>query len=201
MAVWVFTVSLPVIFVNAPESANRNDYITPQDIVGFILFSIGLITETVSDLQKFRFRNNPANKGKWCNSGLWYFSRHPNYFGEITIWIGIFLISTSILEKRQWAAILSPLFTITILLFLSGIPLLEQKADERFRQNESYVSYKNKTSPLIPLPPSCYGILPACMKCVFCCEFPLYNHISKENQNVRSSSQDPISVQPEVRYT
>lgn len=70
-----------------------------------------------------------------CNifSGLWKASRHPNYFGEILVWFGIFIMSTSILRDGQWAAVLSPLFTMAILLFLSGIPLLEKKADERYR--------------------------------------------------------------------
>ncbi|CAL1544863.1 unnamed protein product [Lymnaea stagnalis] len=201
-AIWVFTVSLPVIFVNAPASAVKSDYITPQDIIGFILFGIGLLTETVADLQKFSFRNDPANKGKWCNTGLWRFSRHPNYFGEITVWIGIFLISTSILEYGQWTAVLSPLFTMTILLFLSGIPLLEQKADERYRTNQLYLVYKSRTSPLILLPPPCYGALPYCMKFVFCCEFPLYNRLDEENQSIKNSpqkqNQQPITEQPET---
>lgn len=65
-------------------------------------------------------------------SGLWKISRHPNYFGEILLWIGVFIISTSILQKGEWAAVLSPVFITTILLFLSGIPLLEKKADERY---------------------------------------------------------------------
>ena len=65
--------------------------------------------------------------------GLWKASRHPNYFGEILIWLGIFIMSTSILRDGQWVAVLSPLFTLAILLFLSGIPLLEKKSDERYR--------------------------------------------------------------------
>ncbi|KAH3862758.1 hypothetical protein DPMN_025732 [Dreissena polymorpha] len=66
-------------------------------------------------------------------SGLWKVSRHPNYFGEILLWIGIFIISTSVLSYGEWAVVLSPIFISVILLFLSGIPLLEKKADERFR--------------------------------------------------------------------
>jgi steroid 5-alpha reductase family enzyme len=68
-AVWVFTVSLPVIFVNSPASADRATDFTPQDGVGIALFVIGLLSETFADFQKFGFRNNPANKGKWCNTG------------------------------------------------------------------------------------------------------------------------------------
>lgn len=72
-AFWVFTVSLPVIFVNAPDSANYltpSGAWTPQDIIGAILFVIGLLIETFADFQKFGFRNDPANKGKWCDKGI-----------------------------------------------------------------------------------------------------------------------------------
>ncbi|XP_059165380.1 uncharacterized protein LOC131947973 isoform X1 [Physella acuta] len=197
-AIWVFVVSLPVIFVNAPAIASRFDYVTPQDIVGFILFGLGLVVETFADIQKFNFRNNPDNRGKWCDTGLWRFSRHPNYFGEITVWIGIFLISTSILQYGQWTAILSPLFTMAILLFLSGIPLLEQKSDERYRKNEQYLRYKRRTSPLLMLPPPFYNVLPRLIKSIFCCEFPLYNHLDEENESIKSSPhhQQPITQQP-----
>ncbi|XP_071089815.1 uncharacterized protein [Haliotis cracherodii] len=185
-AVWVFTVSLPVIFINAPASALKSTSITPQDIVGIVFFAIGLFSETFADFQKFGFRNNPINKGKWCDKGLWKVSRHPNYFGEITLWIGVFIMSTSILVDAQWVAVLSPVFTMAILLFLSGIPLLEQKSDERYRKNEDYVTYKKRTSPLIPFPPPVYGVFPSFLKCLCCCEFPLYNHLNEEEEVIRT---------------
>ena len=87
-AVWVFTVSLPVIFINAPRSADRYDYITPQDIIGIIIFVLGLLAETAADLQKFSFRNNPANKGKWCNAGMlniWEEIIHCKFINTIVI--------------------------------------------------------------------------------------------------------------------
>lgn len=183
-AFWVFTVSLSVIFVNAEASSLKRPYWTGMDIVGLVFFCIGLLTEAVSDQQKFMFRNNPANKGKWCDTGLWKISRHPNYFGEILLWVGIFIISTSILSYGQWAAVLSPLFITAILLFLSGIPLLEKKADERFFKNELYRDFKKRTSPLIPVPPPCYGFLPGPVKCLFCCEFPLYNNLNEETEKI-----------------
>ncbi|KAL4217606.1 hypothetical protein ACF0H5_022348 [Mactra antiquata] len=183
-AFWVFTVSLSVIFVNAPGSAMIRDYWTVMDIVGLCFFCIGLLCEAVSDQVKFMFRNNPENKGKWCDTGLWKVSRHPNYFGEILLWIGVFVISTSVLRDGQWAAVLSPVFIIAILLFLSGIPLLEKKADERYFKNEEYRRYKARTSVLIPLPTVCYGCLPRPVKCLFCCEFPLYDHLSEESEKI-----------------
>lgn len=196
-AVWVFTVSLPVIFINAPRSADRYDYVTPQDIVGFVLFGLGLLAETAADIQKFNFRNNPANKGNWCDTGLWKYSRHPNYLGEIMVWLGVFCISTSILQGGQWAAVLSPIFTISILLFLSGIPLLEKNSDERYRTNEQYVDYKMRTSPLLLVPPPCYNCLPSPLKCLVCCEFPLYNYLDGETQAINKESETvPVTQQP-----
>ncbi|KAK3603864.1 hypothetical protein CHS0354_042872 [Potamilus streckersoni] len=195
-AIWVFTVSLPVIFVNAEESIFRAPWWTAMDIVGLIIFVIGLVIETVADFEKFFFRNNPANKGKWCAVGFWKISRHPNYFGEIIIWWSIFIIATSILQYGQWTAVLSPLFLMTILLFLSGIPILEQKDDERFRKDGEYIRYKTRTSPLIPLPPPCYGNLPRTVKCLFCCEFPLYDHTSEETERITIKKTDE-EKQPE----
>lgn len=195
-AFWVFTVSLPVIFINAPSSAVKldlDDHWTPQDIVGALFFVVGLLSETIADFEKFNFRNNPENKGKWCDVGLWGVSRHPNYFGEITLWLGIFIMSTSILWDGQWSAVLSPVFTMSILLFLSGIPLLEKKADERFRKNEAYLIFKKRTSPLIPLPGGCYGALPTAIKCLCCCEFPLYDHIDDESEKIVIKSEIPES--------
>jgi len=195
-AVWVFTVSLPVIFINAPRSAVYLS-VTPMDIVGTILFVTGLLCEAVSDQQKFSFRNNPENRGMWCQVGLWKVSRHPNYFGEILVWVGIFIISTSICVSVEWVGVLSPVFTASILLFLSGIPLLEQKSDQRHKMKEGYLEFKEKTSPLVPLPTSLYRILPAFIKCFFCCEFPLYNYLDEEGERTPIKTQsDPVTSQP-----
>jgi len=193
-AVWVFTVSLPVIFINAPSSAgpDYNDY-TPMDIVGFILFAIGLLCEAVSDQQKFNFRNDPSNRGRWCAVGLWRLSRHPNYFGEISLWLGIWIVSTSVASGVQWIGVLSPVFTASTLLFLSGIPLLEQKSDARHGQKEEYIDYKKSTSPLIPLPTSLYSVLPMFLKCFCLCEFPLYNKIeNKDSESTPIRSSDTV---------
>ncbi|OQS54700.1 hypothetical protein EHP00_980 [Ecytonucleospora hepatopenaei] len=184
-ALWVLTVSLPVIFVNSPKSnnfININEKFTLSDGIGIIIFLTGLIVESLSDFQKYNFRSNPSNSGKWCDVGIWKYSRHPNYFGEICIWIGIFVISTSIQNKIKWVGILSPIFTATILLFLSGIPLLEKSSDKRYGKNPAYIKYKLHTSPLIPLPNSLFYKLPTFFKSIFLFELPMYNHI-KESDN------------------
>ncbi|XP_064599257.1 uncharacterized protein LOC135465831 [Liolophura sinensis] len=204
-AVWVFTVSLPVIFINAPVSAPIQPTLTAADIVGIIVFALGLLCETVADFQKFFFRNNIENKGKWCDKGLWSISRHPNYFGEIFLWLGIFVMSVNVLTYGQWAAVLSPIFILTILLFLSGIPPLEKTADERYGQQPAYVEYKRRTAALIPFPPPVYAKLPQCVKCVVCCEFPLYNHLDVESAAPELSTSSPneegTSLSPDPAQT
>jgi len=128
-AFWVFTVSLTVILINSPVNPNSDFF--PLDIVGTVIFILGFLLESVADMQKFNFRQNQANKNRWCDVGVWKWSRHPNYYGEILVWLGTFLLSASVLSGWKWVAVLSPSFIIAILLFLSGIPLLEEKADER----------------------------------------------------------------------
>ena len=125
------------------------------------------------------FRNDPSNRGRWCDVGLWRVSRHPNYFGEISLWLGLFLVSASIARDVQWLGAASPAFTAATLLFLSGIPLLEQKSDARHGGKAEYLAYKSSTSPLVPLPTSLYSALPGCFKCCFLCEFPIYNKLDR----------------------
>jgi len=190
-AIWVFTVSLPVMFVNAPSSAApAYDSWTVMDVAGLAMFGLGLLVEAVADIQKFNFRNDPANRGRWCAVGLWSWSRHPNYAGEICLWWGVFLVSTSIVEGTQWTGILSPLFTSFILLFFSGIPLLEAKADGRFRSSPDYVEYKRSTSPLLLLPPALYRALPSPVQLLFCCEFPIYNKLEEERGGLTAGQEE-----------
>jgi len=114
-------------------------------VIGLIIWLIGLIIESVADYQKYSFKNKATNKNKYINTGLWAYSRHPNYFGEMLCWIGLFVFSGTWL-----LGILSPLFIIILLLFVSGIPLLEKKADEKWGHLDSYKKYKKETSLLIP---------------------------------------------------
>ncbi|XP_020673766.1 uncharacterized protein LOC110093270 [Dendrobium catenatum] len=172
-AVWVWTVSLPLTIVNASD---RNPSLKPQDIIGWIMWFVGLTVEATADQQKLVFKNSPANRGKWCNIGVWKYSRHPNYFGEILLWWGIFVASTPVLEDAEWLVVFGPVFLTLLLLFVSGIPLLETSANKRFGSVEEYRIYRSITSPLIPLPPALYGSLPVWFKLAFLFELPLYSH-------------------------
>ncbi|ALO44990.1 DUF1295 domain-containing protein [Pseudohongiella spirulinae] len=120
---------------------------------GLILWVIGMLIEMTADTQKRRFRANPDNKGKFIASGLWAWSRHPNYFGEILLWIGIALIALPVLSGWQYVTLISPVFVVLLLTRISGIPMLEARADKRWGNDSGYLSYKEKTSILVPLPP------------------------------------------------
>ncbi len=119
-------------------------------ILGLLIWIVGFAVEVVADLQKSRFNADPANKGRFINTGLWSRSRHPNYFGEIVLWIGIAVIALPVLRGWQWVALISPLFVTLLLTKVSGIPLLEKKADKKWGGQEDYEAYKKKTPVLIP---------------------------------------------------
>jgi steroid 5-alpha reductase family enzyme len=123
-------------------------------LVGFLVWVLGLSVEAVADAQKSRFRANPENKGQFINTGLWAWSRHPNYFGEIVLWIGVAIIALPILRGWQWVTLISPLFVTLLLTRISGVPLLEKRADERWGGQEDYEAYKERTPVLIPRPPT-----------------------------------------------
>lgn len=144
--VFLFLISLPVIFINYSTSNNFGIL----EVIGSIAWGIGFYFETTSDKQLAEFIVNPINKGKLMDKGLWKYSRHPNYFGEVVQWWGIFIIALSI--SGSFFTIIGP-FTITILiLFVSGIPLLEKK----YKGRVDFEEYKKITSIFIPLPPKKY---------------------------------------------
>lgn len=119
-------------------------------LVGFLIWALGFSIEVLADAQKNRFRADPDNAGKFIQSGLWSRSRHPNYFGEITLWVGIAVIALPVLRGWGWVTLISPVFVTLLLTRVSGIPMLEKKADERWGGQEEYEKYKESTPVLIP---------------------------------------------------
>jgi len=122
-------------------------------IVGIAVWAIGILVEIVADRQKSAFKADPANKGKFISTGLWAWSRHPNYFGEIVLWIGMAIVAVPVLEGWQWVTLISPVFVAFLLIKVSGIPMLEESADERWGGQDDYEEYKQKTPVLILKPP------------------------------------------------
>lgn len=118
--------------------------------VGIIIWLLGMGIEVTADFQKYAFKNDPSNKGKFIRTGIWAHSRHPNYFGEITLWVGVFIAAAPALEGWQWVTILSPILTTLLLTKVSGIPLLEKKADARWGGQADYEEYKKNTPVLVP---------------------------------------------------
>jgi len=119
-------------------------------LIGLVVWVFGFGIEVTADTQKSQFRADPKNKGKFINTGLWARSRHPNYFGEIVLWIGIAIISLPVLRGWQWITLISPVFVAVLITRVSGIPLLEKSADEKWGGQEDYETYKENTPVLIP---------------------------------------------------
>lgn len=125
--------------------------ITSLSVAGLALFIAGLLTEATADLEKFKFNNNPKNKGKWIDVGLWRKSRHPNYLGEMSVWTGLYLFVAPSLSGWQLViAAISPLYIISLISFVSGIPLLEKSANERWGKDPDYKKYKENVPVLLP---------------------------------------------------
>ena len=123
-------------------------------LIGFLVWAFGFCFEVVADRQKSQFKADPENDGEFINTGLWSWSRHPNYFGEIVLWIGVALIAFPVLRGWQLLTLISPIFVILLLTKISGIPMLEKRADEKWGGQENYEAYKARTPILVPRPPS-----------------------------------------------
>lgn len=109
------------------------------------IMPIGFIFEIISDLQKKKFRQNPKNKDQFISSGLWTWSQHPNYFGEIVLWTGIAIIAAPVLAGWQLVTLISPVFVFFLLTRVSGVRLLDIGAKERWGENHDYLTYIAKT--------------------------------------------------------
>ncbi len=146
-ALWVtFTASAALITITTSARKELDVFA----LTGFLVWALGFAMEVIADSQKSRFNADPANKGKFIQTGLWSRSRHPNYFGEIVLWIGVMIIALPVVQGWQWVALISPVFVTLLLTRVSGVPLLEKKADQKWGGQADYETYKNQTPVLIP---------------------------------------------------
>ena len=144
---WVTLCSMcALVAISSPEGLVMN----ALTYVGIILFIIGFGIEIVADNQKTAFRSIEANKDSFITSGLWSKSRHPNYFGEVLLWFAIAVISFSSLEGLQLITLISPVFTYILLVYVSGVRMLEDMNDKKWADDKNYKSYKENTPMLFP---------------------------------------------------
>jgi steroid 5-alpha reductase family enzyme len=125
----------------------------PAAAIGALVWTGGFLIEALADHQKRRFRADPANRDQFIKTGLWAWSRHPNYFGEISLWLGITLIALPVLSGWQFATLVSPLFVYILLTRISGVPLLEARGRKRWGEDPAYVAYLERTPRLLLRPP------------------------------------------------
>lgn len=122
-------------------------------ILGIAVWGAGFVMEVVADRQKSEFKRDPANEGRFITSGLWAWSRHPNYFGEIVLWTGMAIMAVPVLSGWRWVTLISPVFVTLLLTRVSGIPMLEARAEKRWGDEKEYREYAENTPVLIPRPP------------------------------------------------
>lgn len=144
-----YLIGLPVILTNLQIGYINSSLSSLVLIIGVTIFMIGFIIESLADYQLKKFKNDSKNKGKILTSGLWKYSRHPNYFGESLLWIGIFIVSQAQLSLFSLIGIISPILITLFVRYVSGVPILER----RYKDNLEYQEYAKKTAIFIPLPP------------------------------------------------
>lgn len=146
---WVLLTLAPVLILNS-KKMHENPDLTWKDYLGWTIWAFGLALEAKADYEKWAFQVKPENKGKFITTGLWSYSRHPNYLGEILLWWGLFVPCSRTFKGWENASVISPLFVAFLLTKVSGIPLLEAASKKKWKGNEMYLRYIKKTSVLIP---------------------------------------------------
>ena len=141
---WVFICSFPVLIVLLNKPLENDLFL----YVGIFFWVFGFLFEVIADRQKVIF--NKTNKGKFISTGLWSFSRHPNYFGELVLWLGITIISLPTFLEFQYLGLITPIFIYLLLTKVSGVNLLEELAEKRWGNSKDYISYKNNTPVFFP---------------------------------------------------
>lgn len=147
---WVlFTLAAVIAIISGGERESFGVFA----VVGLAVWIIGFGLEVVADRQKSAFKSDPANEGGFITTGLWSWSRHPNYFGEITLWTGIAIMALPVLDGWRWIALVSPVFVTVLLTRISGVPMLERRGLKRWGDDPEYQRYLASTSVLVPRPP------------------------------------------------
>jgi len=145
-AVWVVVTSSAVLAV---LTTSKSQPLGVYAFVGLALWLLGFMIEVIADYQKKVFRADLNNRTKFISSGLWAYSRHPNYVGEITLWLGLSIVAIPVLSGWQFVAMLSPVFVFALIKYVSGVPMLEQKADEKWAGSSDYHAYKSSRPALV----------------------------------------------------
>jgi steroid 5-alpha reductase family enzyme len=148
---WAFIT--PVVAFTAIGSQNISGDIEIMTLLGLVIWLIGFCIEVIADRQKRKFRKTTENKSRFISSGLWAWSRHPNYFGEIILWIGVLIIALPTLIGWQYVTVLSVPYVIIMLTKVSGVIKLEKTSDQKWGTDEAYQKYKTNTPTLIPRRP------------------------------------------------
>jgi steroid 5-alpha reductase family enzyme len=138
--IFLLVIAYPVMLINHSEESG----IVFQDIIGLVVWLLGFVFESVGDHQLSKFKKKEKNKGKIMTQGLWKYTRHPNYFGEVVMWWGIFLMALSV--KNGWTAVVSPLLITFLLLKVSGITMLERK----YAGKKEFQEYTKRTNAFFP---------------------------------------------------
>lgn len=147
---WVFLTLAMALAAITSESKMAIDVFA---VIGTLIWIFGFSIEVIADQQKTNFKDDPANKDSFITVGLWSWSRHPNYFGEMVLWIGIALIAFPVLIGWQLVALISPIFVIFLLTRISGITMLESRGYKKWKDDPAYIDYLERTSVLVPFPP------------------------------------------------
>lgn len=151
---WILqALTVPIIMTPSLFFASQSNTLNynPLYFLGSFLWLLGFVIEVISDAQKSAFKK--TNPNDFITRGLWKYSRHPNYFGEALLWWGLFIFALPVISGFACFTIIGPIFITLLLLFVSGIPLLEKSADKRYGKDQNYIRYKKATSIFIPLPP------------------------------------------------
>jgi len=154
---WTIQGAWVLVTLAAGLAAITADVVEPLGagaLLGTSLWLLGFVIEVVADYQKRAFRQDPQRTHEFITSGLWAWSRHPNYFGEILLWFGIALIALPVLSGWQLLTLVSPVFVVVLLTKISGIPMLERRANRKWGEDPDYQDYKRRTPVLIMRPPT-----------------------------------------------